>query len=48
MKEGEKDHSLGLYVAKYFAESMGFTLKARNLKEEVEFVLERENSVGEG
>lgn len=48
MKEGEKGHGLGLYVAKYFAESMGFTLKARNLKEEVEFVLERENSVGEG
>lgn len=39
--DGERGHGLGLYVARYFAESMGFSLRAENRAEEVCFVLER-------
>lgn len=38
---GQRRHGLGLYVAKYFAESMGFTLKASSESGEVKFILTR-------
>ena len=40
-KSGQKGHGLGLYVAKYFAESMGFTLSVKSEAGEVQFILER-------
>lgn len=39
--ETGKGHGLGLYVAKYFAESMKFSLRAENFTNEVRFVLEK-------
>ena len=39
--ETGKGHGLGLYVAKYFAESMKFGLRVENFTNEVRFVLEK-------
>ncbi len=40
--QGEKKgHGLGLYIAKYFAGKLGLELHGENLKDGVQFVLEK-------
>ena len=38
-KEKKKRHGLGLYVARYFVENMGYELNAENMDDGVRFIL---------